>query len=165
MILKLRNLGIALSLLTIITLTGCELLTGGDEDPIEAIDPATLQMLLDAHWSLFAWGTPENPSSALTGTNINLSFSSEGDGTSGTVSGSAGCNTYSGSYVLNANSISISSVGVTRMFCSSPEGIMDQEERFLNALGSANTYEVLGGQLDITFGLGGERLFFVGALP
>lgn len=62
------------------------------------------------------------------GTSISAVF--EGD----TISGSAGCNQYTGTFTRNENEISIGELATTRMMCAEPEGIMDQEDRYLAAL-------------------------------
>ncbi|MCK4247328.1 MAG: META domain-containing protein [Methanomicrobia archaeon] len=67
----------------------------------------------------------------------------------GNVGGSAGCNTYSGSYTLSGNAITIGTLTVTLMFCTKP-GIMDQETAYLSALGSATTYKIKGSTLEMS---------------
>jgi len=151
--------------LAIALISGCDLLSGAGE-PVDPVDPQDLQLLLEADWELFAIGLPESPEGLIDSTRITLSFTGgEGNGTEGTLNGSAGCNTFSGTYELTATSITIGPIGLTRMFCPAPDGIMDQEVRFVEALESAVSYELVGGQLDVLFGLGGERLYFIGALP
>lgn len=54
--------------------------------------------------------------------------------TEGQVMGSAGCNSYSGTYTLQGDRISIVDVVHTEMFCTEPEGLMDVEGRFLEGL-------------------------------
>jgi heat shock protein HslJ len=70
-------------------------------------------------------------------------------GSDGKVSGSAGCNRYSGTYTVSGNSITISSsMATTMMMCD--EAIMEQESAYLKALGEAKTYAVKGDQLTLT---------------
>jgi heat shock protein HslJ len=80
--------------------------------------------------------------SALADTNITAFFSEEGE-----LTGSAGCNSYSTSYEVNDSTIEIFPAAVTRMFCSIPEGIMEQESEYLAALQSAASYEIQGDEL------------------
>lgn len=54
----------------------------------------------------------------------------EGD----TISGSAGCNDYTGTVVRNGDEMSIGELVTTEIMCTEPEDIMDQEERYLAAL-------------------------------
>lgn len=78
-------------------------------------------------------------------TTITLVF---GDG--GQVSGSSGCNSFSGSYTSDgAGSIQIGQLASTMMACVEPEGVMDQEAQFLAALPLATTYSVEGNVLDL----------------
>jgi heat shock protein HslJ len=79
--------------------------------------------------------------SLITGTEITARF--EG----GRVAGSAGCNTYTASYTLNGNTIAIGSAASTRMFCSAPAGVMEQEGAYLAALPTARIYRIEGRRL------------------
>ena len=80
--------------------------------------------------------------SVLGGTRISAHF-----GDDGRVTGSAGCNQYFASYEVKGESISIAMPGATRRFCAEPEGIMDQEASFLEALRSASTFRLEGERL------------------
>ena len=82
--------------------------------------------------------------SLLTGTKITALFAADNS-----LTGSAGCNTYTASYKVNGSQIQIGSAASTMMFCSQPDGIMDQETAYLKALESGNTYEIIGDQLTL----------------
>ncbi|MRG97150.1 META domain-containing protein [Polyangium spumosum] len=58
----------------------------------------------------------------------------------GTVSGRAGCNAYNGSYEAGGGVVTIPGVGLTRMRCFSPRGVMEQEQSYVRALQEARTY-------------------------
>lgn len=88
--------------------------------------------------------------SLVTGTSLSALFTSTNK-----VSGSAGCNRYSGSYTVSGSSITLSSIASTMMACETP--VMDQETIYLNALGEAKTYTVKGSQLSL-FDSGGSTL-------
>jgi heat shock protein HslJ len=80
----------------------------------------------------------------VAGTGISAQFSADGK-----VSGSAGCNRYSGTYTISANSITFSSpLATTMMMCD--ESVMEQESAYLKALAEAKTYAVKGDQLTLT---------------
>lgn len=83
-------------------------------------------------------------SSLVSGTSITLTF-----GMNGKVVGSAGCNSYSGSYTASTigKTVSISSLISTKKLCLAPDGIMMQENRFLAALKSAVRYHIERGNL------------------
>ena len=71
----------------------------------------------------------------------------------GKVTGSAGCNNYTGAYQTSSDgSIRISDLAGGRMACDQP--IMDQETNFLTALGSATSFQVQDDRLTIHTGSG-----------
>jgi hypothetical protein len=63
------------------------------------------------------------------------------------VTGKAGCNNYFAAYATADASVTIDRIGSTRMFCADPEGTMNQELRFLDALHSAATFRLEGERL------------------
>ncbi len=67
----------------------------------------------------------------------------------GTLSGSAGCNGYSASYVTDGEQLTIGPSASTRKFCAEPEGIMEQESHYLAALENAAVYMIEGSRLEI----------------
>jgi heat shock protein HslJ len=81
--------------------------------------------------------------SILGGTEITATFAE------GRVAGSAGCNRYTAGYTLgpDAGAISVSPAASTRMLCSEPAGVMEQEGEYLAALQSAARYRIEGAQL------------------
>ena len=78
----------------------------------------------------------------------------------GQVSGLGGCNQYGGEYKSSGQTLSFSMLHMTEMACMSSEGIMDQEQLFLQDLGDARSFEIVNGQLQIS-GSDGEALTFV----
>jgi heat shock protein HslJ len=130
---KLMPLSIMAGLL-IVTLAACS----GGGDPLDGTS-----------WTLTAHGG----ASPLPGTTIDITF--EG----GELSGSAGCNHYFGSYEIRGETISISGVGMTEMYCMEPEGVMEQESAYLSALSAAKTFQINGTQLQI-IGPNGDPLTY-----
>ena len=63
----------------------------------------------------------------------------------GQAGGNAGCNRYFGSVSLNGNEVTFGQMGSTRKMCA--PAIMDQEQKFLAALGAARTWEIRNGLL------------------
>jgi heat shock protein HslJ len=99
--------------------------------------------LTGTEWSMLSYNNGRGGLvSALAGTEITALF-----GMDGTLVGLAGCNRYTTSYEINDSAIEISPAATTRMFCSMPEGIMEQESEYLAALESATRYEIDGDQL------------------
>src|SRR5829696_108122 len=108
--------------------------------PVLAQSNATLPAeLLDRDWKLLELQrTPGNPQSTI-GANVTIRF-----GTDGKVSGSAGCNSFGGSYTTGANrSIQFSQLISTLKACSSPS-VNTFEQEYLSALQSASSYTLDG---------------------
>lgn len=64
-----------------------------------------------------------------------LTFSEDGK-----LSGNTSCNRYFGEYQLRGDRLSFTPLGTTRMAC--PEALMNQEQRFLNALQAAERLSI-----------------------
>ncbi len=96
-------------------------------------------------WRLVSFGDPGDPTPVQEGTEATAVFTPETE-TSGTISGSATCNNYNGSYSIDGDSITIGPLAGTMMMC--PEG-MDQETAFLAALSGAQTFAISGENLQI----------------
>ncbi|MCA9989502.1 MAG: META domain-containing protein [Anaerolineales bacterium] len=82
----------------------------------------------------------------------------------GQVSGSAGCNTYSGTYEIQADQITIGQPAATLMFCSEPEGVMDQETAYLAALVASTSFKITGDVLEL-FDANGVRMLSFEVMP
>jgi heat shock protein HslJ len=82
--------------------------------------------------------------SLLLGSRISASF-----GTNGRVSGSAGCNQYFAAYTLDGPSMRIGAAGATRRFCAEPDGMMNQERLYLEALQTTATFRLNGDRLEL----------------
>lgn len=107
--------------------------------------PPTVNPLAGTRWNVVNVNNGNNAVvGIITGTTITLEFSMEDR-----VSGTAGCNTYSGGYRASGDSLSIDSVSSTALLCVEPEGVMDQEAQYLNALRNATTYDIIGNTLTI----------------
>jgi heat shock protein HslJ len=103
--------------------------------------------LEDKRWVLESYGEPVNLQALLPNTEISATFKSD----ESEVTGSAGCNTYFGSYKLQGNNLSIpGSIAVTEMYCG--EEIDQQEREYLTTLQSAESYKVEDGELTINCG-------------
>lgn len=93
--------------------------------------------------------------SPLAGTQITLRF--EGDA----LSGNAGCNQYGGSFTLGSNgAFSAPELYMTEMWCADPEGLMEQETTYLQALDQAARIAQDGDRLTIKDGSGDAILVF-----
>ena len=98
-----------------------------------------------SHWNLSAMKAHDGGAAPpLPGSAITLEISGN------TVSGSAGCNSYNGSVSHNNGdngSFTVSRFAVTQKACSTPDGVMDQEQQYLATLKTASTYTTEGDSL------------------
>jgi len=105
--------------------------------------------LVDRVWTLETYGEPDNVKSVLKDTEITITF----DSGKGSMTGSAGCNSYFGEYEVKANRLSIPGpIAATEMACLEPEGVMEQETLYLTILKSAKSYQIQGNELRIDCG-------------
>jgi heat shock protein HslJ len=110
--------------------------------------------LVGTNWTLDSFYANDAVSSLIAGTTINAVFDSDGS-----VTGSAGCNRYFGSYNVTGNSIVTGSLGSTKMYCNGP-GIMQQESSYLAALGRTAAYTISGNRLSLADANGTTLLSF-----
>ncbi|MFC1950164.1 META domain-containing protein [Chloroflexota bacterium] len=132
---------IVLGLLTLIA-GAC---SGGAEDTVT---------LKDTSWVLESYGAQGNLQTVLVGTEITVKFDRAED----RIHGSSGCNTYGGTYHISGNELLISDLYNTEMACFEPEGVMEQEGKYLNLLRVAESYQIQNGTLQIDSG--GQKLIF-----
>jgi len=103
------------------------------------------QDIEDIKWILTTYGEPDNLTTVIEGTEITATF----EKTYRQIRGSAGCNSYSGQYEIDNGNLSISQIAWTEMACLGPEGIMEQEQEYLDILTKAESYQVDGVVLQI----------------
>jgi heat shock protein HslJ/sporulation protein YlmC with PRC-barrel domain len=92
--------------------------------------------------------------SDLIGTEITALF--EGD----QLSGSAGCNSYQATVERDGDRLTISNLTTTELTCAEPEGIMTQEEQFLEVLQTVSSLNQIGGVLQMATADGQEAMVF-----
>ena len=95
--------------------------------------------LEEINWTLVSYAN--NP--PVEGTIVSLQFKD------GQISGNAGCNHYGGSYKISGQTISFSDIYATEMFCSDPQGVMDQEQAYLAALKAVERFDLAANVLTI----------------
>jgi heat shock protein HslJ len=115
-------------------------------------------MLEDTKWLLRSYGEQNNLQNVIVGTEITATFNSA----KAEVSGSAGCNHYFAGYEVRGSTLSISGMGWTEMACTSPEGVMEQEQEFLSILAGAQSLQADDTTLTI-FCSDGQQLYFTTA--
>ncbi|MBV9788881.1 MAG: META domain-containing protein [Chloroflexi bacterium] len=109
--------------------------------------------LFETPWQLTTFVEGDAASSTIAGTKVTLRLAN------GVARGTAGCNRYSGAYTTSEDKIAISQVISTKMACTAT-GVMEQETRFLNALGAAESWTIDGETLTLKY-QGGELIFNV----
>ena len=75
------------------------------------------------------------------------------------ISGSTGCNRYTGPYTLNRSSLTVGTLAVTRMACLDT-AISNQETAFTAALAATTSFAISADTLSL-FAAGAPRLRFV----
>lgn len=106
------------------------------------------------------WYVSSDTQIIIPGTEITAEFAINEDGTSGTMSGFAGCNNYSTEII---GSFQLGGQIVTNVFCENPTGTMDQEAAYLTALESANGITYTSEELRISTASG--TLIYTSAPP
>ena len=102
----------------------------------DKLDPAPLE---GTQWELMTYNNGNN---ALVSVNPDSRVTALFE--DGNLGGSAGCNNYSGGYEVEGNNIKIGPLAGTMMMCTDPD-IMEQEQSYLGALGSAASYKIVAG--------------------
>jgi heat shock protein HslJ len=113
--------------------------------PAPTEEPPAASPLPGTSWLLISYNNGQGGMvSVLAGTEITALF-----GIDGTLSGSAGCNTYSTTYTVDGNSLAIGPPVTTGQACTEPVGVMEQESAYLEALSATASYEIQGDQLTL----------------
>jgi heat shock protein HslJ len=111
--------------------------------------------LIDTHWVLTAYGNPDQPTLSEAGIVTTANF-----GADGILSGTGGCNRYTTSYSVEDGTLSVALPASTLMACAAG---MDQEYEFLQALEKAESYQIIGETLEISYQDGSGTLRFSAA--
>ena len=119
--------------------------------------PSAGDGLAGSRWTLVSFGAPGAQTPVIEGTKVTLEFRA-----GGAVAGSGGCNSYGGQYVTEDGAISFREIVHTEMACLA-EGVMEQEQRFFEALSSASGFERSGDRLAISYDNGNGVLNLLGA--
>ncbi|MEZ4771013.1 MAG: META domain-containing protein [Caldilineales bacterium] len=134
-------------------------LLNADGEIIMAFEPQVSVGLTGTIWSATMVNNgKEAVVSLINGTEITAIF-----GDDGSLSGSAGCNSYTTSYEVDGDSITIGMGASTMMFCGEPEGVMDQEQQYLAALQTVATWSIAGDKLELRTADGALAVSYVAA--
>lgn len=110
----------------------------------ERIVPPSPAPFVGTTWILDSFYTADAVSSVINGITITAVFDIDGR-----ITGSAGCNDYFGSYTLTGNSLSIHSIGSTKMNCPD-RGIMLQEQTYLASLSKAAGFTINANRMSLS---------------
>lgn len=124
---------LAVALVTVIVVGGCET-TGSETRPVRD--------LAGTSWL----ATDIGGKGVTDGVRPTLTFAEPGK-----VAGTGGCNRFFGAVTVDGPSVEFGKMGSTMMACPPP--LMEQEKRYLDALGEAKRFEVRDGML-LIFGDG-----------
>ena len=113
--------------------------------------------LTSNRWIMSSYSTPDGGyQRPLPGTEVTARF-----GTNGSLSGSAGCNSYNSSFMAFDNTLRIYNMAPSQAFCGDPGGIMEQEGTILDLMQRASKMAISAGQLTVFDGAGNRILEFV----
>jgi heat shock protein HslJ len=113
-----------------------------EEAPVTGESGATLEK---SKWRLTFLGAPDAETPVVENSTITLEFSADGK-----AGGTAGCNTYGGSYEVQGDQLLLGEMVSTLMACVD-QAVMDQELAYLRALQSAGRFVVDGDTLRIWY--------------
>jgi heat shock protein HslJ len=115
------------------------------QQPVIVTEAEAQNPLAGTRWQVTAFGFGP----VIPGTTLTMAFSADG-----AANGSSGCNTYSATYLVNGNQLSITPPIGTGMMCAEPAGIMEQEQAFLALLPAVGGFTVEGSTLRLLDGSG-----------
>lgn len=117
--------------------SGC-LFSGTTTPPPELTNP---------EWRLISYRSQEGAQiPILPGSSVTLKFSPDGR-----FRGTAGCNGYGGSYMVEGELITFDSLASTEMYCLTPPGVMQQEAEYLQLFSNITRYHVADEYLVLSY--------------
>ncbi|HET7010324.1 MAG TPA: META domain-containing protein [Anaerolineales bacterium] len=121
--------------------------------------PGGGELTIPSQWTLVSLGPQGEETTSIEGSPITIEL-----GPDGTVSGSAGCNSFGGAFELQGSTLTFKDVSSTLMACSD-ESVTQLEQQFLEALRTAIRFELTGESLTIWYGDGQSKLELVRLQP
>jgi heat shock protein HslJ len=117
----------------------------------------SVEDLANTRWELVSYGDMGLEKPVVEGSTVTLEI-----GPGGQIGGTGGCNSYGGSYELEAGTLAVGEIRSTLMACVD-ELVMEQEAEFLAALKDASGIELRGDELTILYNEGMSALNFEAA--
>jgi len=127
-----------LACVALLTTAGCQ-----------SVDGSRTPTLDGSSWELYTY----RKTKPIEGTTITAAFAD------GEIRGTAGCNSYFGSYTTNGARIEFGGLGWTAMACLDPPGVMEQETLVMDFFIKAERFELEDDRLTI-YRADGEALTF-----
>src|SRR3954454_1341261 len=91
----------------------------------------------------------------VTSSHITIKFEADGN-----LNGSGGCNSYSSTYTVSGQKMTISDKIIsTLMFCAEP--VMNNEQQYFRLLPTVSAYALKGGNLNLIYGDGATAMMFI----
>ncbi|HLF26931.1 MAG TPA: META domain-containing protein [Anaerolineae bacterium] len=118
------------------------------QPPSNPQPPGDTNSLANTHWMLESFGALGAETPVVEGSSVTLEFGADGQ-----AGGSGGCNSYGGPYQVQGDTLTFGEITSTLRACED-ESIMQQEAEYFEALRSASTFELTGGNLTIFYGDG-----------
>jgi len=131
-----RRAIVSLAMIPAVLVAGCSLLAGG----------GTGGTIDGVRWILTSYDSNRTSTPVPAGVTVDATFAD------GTVSGSGGCNSYSGPYEIDGSKITIGLIQSTLMLCEGPDG--DVETAYLAALPTAASFTATADTLTLFNGSG-----------
>lgn len=110
--------------------------------------------LINTSWQLLSFGPSTAPVEVLPESTITLEFKEAGE-----MDGNGGCNTYGGSYSVDGDKLVLQQVVSTLMACADMN-VTNQEQQYLQALGTVDRFEMSGDSLTLWYDSGNGVLNF-----
>jgi len=104
-------------------------------------------------WKLVSYGSPTSQTPAAPNVEAFVTFGSDGK-----LNGNVGCNSFSGDYKVDGNTITFGPIISTMMACANP--IMEQESAVFSVFANSATFKIDRNILTITSADGGSAVVF-----
>jgi heat shock protein HslJ len=139
----------AVALTTALALVACSSTTGGSGSPAASAAPTTAAASAAAGSGLEGtlWRLTEYLGPDGNAVPVPEAISASATFADGTVSGTAGCNDYTGGYTVDGDKLTIGPLAATKKACGPAESAV--ETVFLAAMGRVATYAVTGDSLEL----------------
>ena len=120
-----------------------------------ATAPGAENDLVGSSWQLVSFGPVGATNPVIDNTTITLEFGEDGQ-----AGGHGGCNSYSGPYTVQGDSLQFGELISTLMACTD-QAVTEQEQQYLEALRTADRFTLEGDTLQIAYKNDGAVLNFV----